>query len=449
MIVTWDDSDAETRSSDQIKAEMLAVLDTPSTYDVTGTAGDVDARIDGAETILDETFYVPLLAHAPMEPLNCTVAPSEDGGIVLYDAAQPPTFIHNALMQALGLPWEKIEIRAMLSGGSFGRRGSATMDYQVEAALAFAATDRTRPVKLVWSREDDITGGWYRPAFAHRVRVGLDGDGNILGWQHRIAGQSLIKGTFFEDFVITDGIDGTSVEGVNDTHYAIPNLYVGLTDTPKATTVLWWRSVGHTHTAFVMECMMDVVARAANRDPLEFRLAMLDGGDPDQARLAGVLKLAAEQAGWGQAEGGRSQGLAVHKSFGSYVAQVVEISGRAEDAVQIERVTCAVDCGLAVNPDIVKAQMEGGIGFGLGHAMRDEITLTDGIVDQFNFPDYEPLRINDIAAIDVHIMPSAEAPSGVGEPGTPPAAPALANAIAASGTRVTEMPFSNHGVRFA
>lgn len=447
--VTWDDSEAETRSSDQIKAEMLAALDQKSTYDVHGAQAETAAKIDNAATVVEETFYFPLLAHAPMEPLNCTVEPGADGGIIMHDAAQPPTFIHNALMQATGLPWEKIQIKGMLSGGSFGRRGSATMDYQVEAAQAFMATDRTRPVKLVWGREDDITGGFYRPAFAHRVRVGLDADGNILGWDHRIAGQSIIKGTFLEEFALKDGVDITSTEGVDNAGYTIPGQYVGLTDTPKATTTLWWRSVGHTHTGFVMEAMMDIVAKAAGRDPVELRLSLLEGDGADQRKLSGVLKLAAEKANWGHAAEGRNQGIAVVKSFNSYVAQVVEISGNAEDGVQIERVTCAVDCGLAVNPDIVKAQMEGGVGYGIGHAMRDQITLTDGIVDQSNFPDYEPLRINDIAAIDVHIVPSLEAPTGVGEPGVPPAAPALANAIAASGKRVSSLPMSEHGVEFA
>ena len=205
---------------------------------------------------------------------------------------------------------------------------------------------------------------------------------------------------------------------------------------------------GHTHTAYVMETMMDMAAQAAGRDAVEFRLSLLEGGGADQERLAGVLKLAAEKGAWGNAPEGRHQGIAVHKSFGSYAAQVVEISGGADD-VTIEKVTCAIDCGLAVNPDVIKAQMEGGIGYGLGHAMRNEVTLTEGEVDQYNFPDYEPLRIGDIGAIEVHIMPSAEAPTGVGEPGTPPAAPALANAIAASGPRITTLPMNANGASFA
>lgn len=311
--------------------------------------------------------------------------------------------------------------------------------------MAFALTDRSRPVKLVWTREDDIRGGYYRPAFAHRVRVGLDGDGKIVGWDHRLAGQSIMKGTMMEAMAVKDGIDGTSVEGIADTPYAIPGMSVGLTDTKPATTVLWWRSVGHTHTAYVMESMMDIVAEETGTDPVALRLSMLPGDTPEQKRMAGVLNKVAEMSGWGTAAPeGRSRGIAVHMSFASYVAEVVEISGGSGDSpVRTQQVWCAVDCGVPVNPDTIRAQMEGGIGFGIGAIMRDQITLTEGEVDQSNFPDYEPLRIGDIGAITVEIVASAEAPTGVGEPGVPPAGPALANAIArAGGPRVTELPMA-------
>lgn len=449
--VDWDMSAAETRNSDQIKAEIMAALDAEPTYNVNkADAAAVSAAIEGADKVIEKTFYFPLLAHAPMEPLNCTIEQTADGTIVLHDGAQMPTGPHMAYQQIFQLPPEKIQIKTMLAGGSFGRRATPDADYQVEAALAFVVTDRSRPVKLVWTREDDIRSGYYRPAFGHKARVGLDADGNIVGWQHQVAGQSIMKGTPFESFSVQDGVDHSSVEGIGDSPYAIPGMAVGLTDTPKATSVLWWRSVGHTHTAYAMEVMMDLAAKAAGRDPVEFRLAYLtDTSDPDQVRKAGVLKLAAEKAGWGKAPAGRAQGIAVHKSFGSYAAEVVEISGDPENGIKIEKVTCAVDCGIAVNPDVVRAQMEGGIGYGIGHVMRDQITLTDGAVDQFNFPDYEPLRIGDIAAIDVHIVPSAEAPTGVGEPGTPPSAPALANAInTMSGIHVAAHPMAENGVSF-
>ncbi|UWQ56340.1 xanthine dehydrogenase family protein molybdopterin-binding subunit [Leisingera caerulea] len=450
ITVDWDFSNAEHRSSDQIREELLAAVNAEPEYNVTGADhAATTEQIEGAAKVVEQTFYFPLLAHAPMEPLTCTIEADADGGVTLHDGCQFPSGPHMAMAQIFQLPMDKVRINTMFAGGSFGRRATPTADYQVEAALAFALTDRSRPVKLVWSREDDITGGYYRPAVAHRVRVGLDAEGNITGWDHRIAAQSILKGTAFESMMVHGGVDHSSVEGAADTPYRIPGQFTGLSDVAKATPVLWWRSVGHTHTAYVMEVMLDEAARAAGRDPVAFRLALLEGGGADQQRLAGVLKLAADKGGWGSAPEGRSQGIAVHKSFGSYVAELVEISGTADDGVKIEKVTCAVDCGIAVNPDVVKAQMEGGIGYGLGHAMRNEITLTEGVVDQFNFPDYEPLRIGDIGAIEVHIVPSAEMPTGVGEPGTPPAAPALANAIAANGPRVTELPMILNGVSFA
>ncbi|MEX0308076.1 MAG: molybdopterin cofactor-binding domain-containing protein [Ruegeria sp.] len=447
--VDWDFSAAENRSSDQIRDELIDAVNTDPQYNVTGADQNATtALIDAAAKVVEQTFYFPLLAHAPMEPLTCTIEADQDGGVTLHDGAQMPTGPHMAMAEIFQLPMEKIRINTMFAGGSFGRRATPTADYQVEAALAFAMTDRSRPVKLVWSREDDITGGYYRPAVAHRVRVGLDGEGNIAGWDHRIAAQSIIKGTAFEPMLVHDGVDHSSVEGVTENPYQIPGQFIGLSDVAKATTVLWWRSVGHTHTAYVMESMIDEAAQVTGRDPVEFRMALLQGGGKDQDRLAVVLKLAAEKGNWGNAPEGRSQGIAVHKSFGSYAAEVVEISGTAEDSVRIEKVTCAVDCGLAVNPDVIKAQMEGGIGYGIGHVMRDEITLTEGAVDQSNFPDYEPLRIGDIAAIDVHIVASAEPPTGVGEPGTPPSAPALANAIAQHGPRITQLPMNTSGVEF-
>ncbi|WP_425037456.1 molybdopterin cofactor-binding domain-containing protein [Primorskyibacter sp. S187A] len=443
--VEWDLSTAETRDSAQIKEGIMAALNAEPTYNVLKTE---PGPMDQAAQVVEHTFYFPLLAHAPMEPLNCTIEANDDGGITLHDGAQMPTGPHMALAQIFELPMEKVRIKTMLAGGSFGRRATPSADYQVEAALAFAITDRSRPVKLVWSREDDMRGGYYRPAFGHKVKVGLSEAGEIVAWDHRIAGQSIMKGTPFEAFAVHDGVDHSSVEGVSDTPYEIPGFHVGLTDTKKATNTLWWRAVGHTHTAYAMEVMMDMAARAAGRDPVEFRLAHL-GDSKDQQRKAQVLKLAAEKGNWGQAPAGRTQGIAVHKSFGSFVAEVVEISGNAEDGVQIEKVTCAVDCGIAVNPDIVKAQIEGGVGYGLGHAMRNEITLAGGVVDQYNFPDYEPLRIGDIGAIETHIVASAEPPSGVGEPGTPPSAPALANAIASAGRAVAILPMVNDGVSFA
>ncbi len=442
--IDWDMSAAEGRSSDQIKEELIAAVSTDSAYQPKGDQAEVAAAVDGAATVIDRTFYFPLLSHAPMEPLTCTIEPTADGGAILHDGAQFPTFGHMTLHNVLGIPMEKIQVNTVLAGGSFGRRATPTADYNVECALAFSLTDGTRPVKLVWTREDDIRGGYYRPAFAHRVRVGLDPEGKILGWDHRIAGQSIMKGTAFEPMSVKDGVDHSSVEGIADTPYAVPGMAVGLTDHDRATSVLWWRSVGHTHTAYVMESMMDMVARTAGTDPIALRLSMLPRETPAQSRMAGVLEEIARITDWeAGAPEGRSRGVAVHHSFGSFVAEVVEVSSDADGVVKIEKVSAAVDCGIPVNPDVIRAQIEGGIGYGLGAVMRNEITLTDGAVDQSNFPDYEPLRISDIGAIEVSILLSSEAPSGIGEPGTPPAGPALANAIARAGqARVTELPMS-------
>lgn len=450
--VEWDFSAAEARSSDEIKAELLAALDTPSEFDASQGVelSETLAAIENADQIVEQTFYFPLLAHAPMEPLGATIEPRSDGIVVMHDGAQFPTSNHNVMAQILDMPKDKLQVNTLLAGGSFGRRATPEADYQVELTLAFAMTDRTRPVKLVWSREDDITGGYYRPAFAHKVRVGLDAEGRIVGWDHRIAGQSIFKGTFFEQVLVHDGVDHSSVEGTADTPYAVPLMHVGLTDNQPATSVLWWRSVGHTHTAYVMESMMDMAAAAAGRDPIAYRLDYLPGETADQQRLAGVLNLVAEKSGWGSSAEGRGLGVAVHKSFGSYVAEVVEVSRSPDETYRIEKVTAAVDCGVAINPDIIRAQMEGAIGYGLGAVMRNEITLSEGEVDQVNFPDYEPLRMRDIGAIETHIMASGEAPTGIGEPGTPPAGPALANAIAAAGgPRITELPMTSQGIAFA
>lgn len=450
--VEWDFSAAEARSSDQIKGELLAAVNENAEFQASETSmADVAAALDGAANVVEKEFYFPMLAHAPMEPMTATIAMTDDGGVIMYDGAQAPTANHGVMNQILDIPMEKIQVKTVYAGGFFGRRSNAGSDYQVEVTLAFAMTDRSRPVKLVWSREDDLAGGWYRPAYAHKVRVGLDDQGMIVGWDHRIAGQSIFKGTAFESFVVHNGVDHSSVEGVADTPYGIPGMHVGLTDAAPATTVNFWRSVGNSHTAYVMETMMDVAAAAAGKDPVAFRLAHLADGSPDHVRMAGVLNLAAQQAGFGAPlADGHYHGIAVHKSFGTYCAEVCEISVDADQTVQIEKFTAAVDCGVAVNPDVVKAQVEGAIGYGVGHIMRDEITLEGGEVYQFNFPDYEPLRMRDIKAIDVHIVKSNEAPTGIGEPGTPPAGPALANALAAvGGDLVTILPMTNQGIDFA
>lgn len=306
------------------------------------------------------------------------------------------------------------------------------------------STGRPAPIKLVYTREDDIKGGYYRPLTLHKVRAGVDAEGNIAGWAHRVVGQGIMIGTPFEEFLVKDGVDHSSVEGAADTTYSLPDMAMDVHHPSAGVPVLWWRAVGHTHTAYVMETMMDALAEAAGRDPVEFRLAHL-GDDP---RLAGVLRLAAEKGGWDSpAPEGIHRGVAVHKSFESYVAEVAEVRIREDGTVKVEKVTCAVDCGVAINPDNIVAQIEGGLAYGLSGILREEITMTDGAVDQSNYPDYAALRIADMPRVEVHIVPSTEGPSGVGEPGTPPIGPAVANAVArATGQRITVLPFSKHGL---
>ncbi len=443
----WDFSAAENRSTDELIAYHRGLLKAPAFQarkeaDPAATA----AAIDGADKVVEAELLFPLLAHAPMEPLNCVFEPTATG-VRIHDGCQFPGGVQPAVTQLLGIePPAKVEIKTLYAGGSFGRRATPVADYQMEAAMAFALLGGKTPVKVVWTREDDIRGGFYRPMAMHRARIGLK-DGKIVGWDHRIAAKPIMKGTPF--MAEGEEVDHTSVEGIHDTHYAIPALSVGLSDAQSPMPVLWWRSVGHTHTAYAMETLLDMVAEAAGADPVDLRLQLLAGGDKDQRRMAGVLKLAADKAGWGRAKPGRFQGVAVHKSFSSYVAEVAEISLR-DGAIKLEKFTCAVDCGVAVNPDIIRAQMEGGIGYGLGAVMRNQITLTEGQVDQANFPDYEPLRITDMPEVEVHIVASPEAPTGVGEPGVPPAGPALANAIyAATGKRITRLPMTESGVKFA
>ncbi len=447
----WDFSKAENRSTKDIingHKELLA-KDPQFNARKDGDFAKTNAAIDAAPKKVEAEFILPHLAHAPMEPLNCVIEPTADGGVILHDGCQFPALVHPTVAKVLELKPEQVSIKTYYAGGSFGRRANGQSDYAVEAALAFKALGGKTPVKLVWTREDDLAGGYYRPMAAHKVRIGITDKGEIAGWGHKIVTQSIAKGTPFEAGMVKEGVDDTSVEGVADAEYSIPQLAVGLTNWESPMHILWWRSVGHSHSAYVMEVAMDLAAKAAGKDPVEFRLGMLASDSKDHQRLSGVIKLAAEKADWGKAlPKGRARGIAAHKSFNSYVAQVVEISSNDDD-IKIERVVCAVDCGVAVNPDVINAQMEGGIGYALGAVMRNQITLDEGVVEQANFPDYEPLRITDIGKIDVHIVPSTEAPTGVGEPGVPPAGPALANAILSlTGKAPLTLPMAENGVSF-
>ncbi|MBR2537562.1 MAG: xanthine dehydrogenase family protein molybdopterin-binding subunit [Hyphomicrobium sp.] len=428
--VTWDDSKAEKRSTSDIVAAYKAKLDTPGIS--ARKDGDVEAGFKSAAKVVEVDFEFPYLAHAPMETMDCVI--KYDGkSAEIWTGSQLQTVDHGTACAVLGLKPEAVQIHTVWAGGSFGRRAIADSHYVREACEIAKSYGKPVPIKVIWTREDDIKGGYYRPIYVHRIKAGLDKDGNIVSWLHRIVGQSIIAGTPFESGMVKDGIDATSVEGASTLPYAIPNLQVELHTEKTGVPVLWWRSVGATHTAHATEHMIDILAKESGRDPVDFRLAML----AKHPRHAGVLKLAAEKAGWlsGQPPDGKMRGIAVHESFASYVANAAEVSLRDDGSVKVERVVCAIDCGIAVNPDVVIAQVEGGLGYGLGAALKGAITMKGGVVEQSNFDDYDVLRISEMPKVEVYIVPSAQPPTGVGEPGTPVVAPAVANALLA-GTNV-------------
>lgn len=439
--VEWDYANAETRSSAEIMETYKSLAETtglPARND-----GDAESALGSATKVVESLYEFPFLAHAPMEPIDITIL-FDGTQATLWTGSQIQTLDQGVTAAVLGIPPENVAVNTLWAGGSFGRRAIYDSHYAAEAASIAKAWGKPQPIKLVYTREDDIRGGYYRPAYVHKVRAGVDSNGNIAGWQHRVVGQSIMTGTPFEEFLVHDGVDHTSVEGISDTSYPIPNFQVELHTSDVRVPPLWWRSVGHTHTAYVIETVVDQVAEAAGKDPVALRRELL-ANDP---RKLGVLNLAAEMAGWGGAvPDGRYRGIAVHKSFDTYVAQVAEISMTGGGTVKVEKIWCAVDCGIAVNPDNIKAQMEGGIGYGLGAILRNEITLTDGEVDQGNFDAYQPIRIDDMPEVEVGIVDSTEPPTGVGEPGVPPIGPAVANAIfAATGSMPTRLPLTQAGL---
>ncbi|MGE8334630.1 xanthine dehydrogenase family protein molybdopterin-binding subunit [Pseudomonas laurylsulfatiphila] len=407
-----------------------------------GQAGDTPAALAKAAKTIDAEYSVPYLAHAPMEPLNCTVSISKDK-CEIWTGTQFQTLDQMVAGQITGLKPEQVEIHTEFLGGGFGRRANPTSDFVSEAVHVAKAAGM--PVKTVWAREDDIRGGYYRSAFLHHARIGLGADGLPLAWKHVMVGQSIMAGTSLEASMVKDGIDKTSVEGVADSPYigGLANHQIELHSPQTGISVLWLRSVGHSHTAFVMESLIDELATAAGKDPVEYRRTLLK----DHPRHLGVLNLAVEKANWtAPLPDGHALGVAVHESFGSYVAQVAEVS---EDnlAIRVHRVVCAVDCGIAVNPQSIAAQMESCITFGLSFALHSKLTLKDGQVVQSNYHDYQVLRLNEMPVVEVHIVPSSDKPGGIGEAGVPPTAPAVANAVfALTGQRLRELPLQLSGV---
>jgi isoquinoline 1-oxidoreductase subunit beta len=433
--LVWDETEAFRLGSEEILTQYRALADKPGL--VARRDGDAESGLAGAARVIEAEYSVPYLAHAAMEPIDCVFAPDGDG-VRVINGEQFQTADQAAAAKVLGLKPEQVRIDMLYAGGSFGRRANPQSDFVIEAAEIFKATGGETPIKLQWTREDDMRAGWYRPLYLHRIKAGLDAEGRPLAWHHRIVGQSIVAGTAFEPVLVKDGVDQTSVEGASNLPYRIPHIQTELHSPELGVPVQWWRSVGSTHTAFAVECLIDELATLASQDPVAFRMALLEG----HPRHQGVLRLAAEKAGWGKPlSEGRARGVAVHESFNSYVAQVAEVTVRKGGRIRVDRVVIAVDCGIAINPDVVRAQMEGGMGFGLSAALLGEITLKDGLVQQSNFHDYQVLRIDRMPEVEVHIVPSAEPPTGVGEPATPVIAPAVANAIfAATGQRLRQLP---------
>jgi isoquinoline 1-oxidoreductase beta subunit len=432
--VEWDAGPNATLSTQSLGARLREALKAPGV--VAHAPASADAMKGAARKVVAE-YEVPFLAHAPMEPLNCTVELRDDGAEI-WTGTQFQGVDHPAAAKALGLAPEKVRLNTMLAGGGFGRRANPASDYVVEACEV--ARRAKVPVKVVWTREDDIRGGYYRPMYVHRIEVGLDAQGAITAWNHAIAGPSIIAGTAFEPMMVKNGVDPTSVEGVADTPYAIPNLSVTLHTVDTGVPVLWWRSVGHSHSAFVMETLIEEVAAAAGKDPLALRRELLAG----KPRVLNVLEVAAAKAGWGSPlPQGHARGIAVHESFGSVCAQVAEVSLQ-DGAPRVHRVVAAFDCGLAVNPLGVEAQAQSAIAFGLGAALFSELTLADGGVQQSNFHDYRVLRMQEMPLVEVHLTGNGDKPTGVGEPATPPVAPAVANALfALTGKRARKLPLAS------
>lgn len=439
LVVKWDESAAEQRSTGQMVEEFLARSLSPAT--VAGKHGDIDPLLKSAGSDVIEVDYVfPYLAHAPMEPLN---------GLLAWDGAkvdarygcQGQTIDQSAIAKVFGIKPDQVAITTTFAGGSFGRRGTADSHFAVELAEAAKAIGPNRPVKLAWTREDDITGGYYRPLVVHRMKAVTKG-ADIAGWSDTIVAQSFVVGTSMEPFIVKNGIDATMVEGASEIFYDVPNFRCDVAIAKSQVPTLWWRSVGHTHTGYVVETFIDHLLEKTRKDPIEGRLALM-GKTPASKRAAATLKAVAELAKW-QGPGptdGRARGVAVVESFETCVAQIAEVSIGDNGEPKVHKVWAAVDCGVAVNPDVIRAQIEGGIGYALGHILYAEVPLDAGRPTVSNFNNYRSLRIHEMPEIEVTIQKLDNPPTGIGEPGVPPLGPAVANALARLGqARPTRLP---------
>jgi isoquinoline 1-oxidoreductase subunit beta len=435
--IDWDLSGLEHADTSRLSAAYKQLAHTPGNVAVSrGDEKSID-KIAVRNRIIAE-YEFPYLAHTPMEPLNATVKFSGDRAEA-WVPSQFQTMDQMSIGEVLGLKPEQVTFHTEFAGGGFGRRAVIDSHVPREAAV-IAKRFRGTPVKLIWTREDDVRGGYYRPMHAHRVEIGIGRDGMPAAWKHVVVGQSLVAGTPFAAMMIKNGVDQTAVEGTSDTSYNLPNFHVSAHHPTVNVPVLWWRSVGHTHNAFVMETLIDELATRAKMDPLAYRVKLLKD---DAKKLRSVLDLLAANSAWRNSlPKGRAAGISCHESFNTAVACAVEVSIENKRP-RIHRATVAVNCGLAVNPLTVESQFQAGVGFGMSQLMaKGAITFKDGIVEQRNFDGFTPPYIIDApVTVDVHIVPSTEAPTGCGEPPVPVISPAVVNALAKlTGKRYRSLP---------
>ena len=428
--IVWDEGPNAKLTTADIVADMAKASEAEGV--IVRHVGDVPKALKSAAQTLDAIYEVPFLAHTTMEPLNCTVDVRKDG-CDIWVGTQVIGRAQAVAAELTGLPPEKVVVHNHMLGGGFGRR----LEVDSIAIAVEIAKQVDGPVKIIWSREEDIQHDMYRPYFYDRLHAGIDAEGMPVAWSHRICGSSVIAR--WASVAFKDGYDFDTVDGALEMPYTIPNVRLQyVRHEPPGIPTAFWRSVGPSHNIFVVESFIDELAAAAKKDPLDYRRALLAGAP----RALGVLELAAEKAGWGKALPVRTGlGIAVQTVFGSFMAQVAEVEVSEAGEVRVKRVTCAVDCGIAINPNTIEAQVQSAIVYGLSAALFDEITLKDGQVEQSNFHDYRAPYINEVPPIDVHIVKSSEAPGGMGEPGTSALVPAVFNAVyAATGVRLRKPP---------
>jgi isoquinoline 1-oxidoreductase beta subunit len=437
LVLEWDEGKNKSFSTPGLRREYERLLERPG--NVAHTAGDAQSALRGATKKFDVTYELPYLAHSPMEPLNCLADVRADS-CELWLGTQMQSMDRDAVAETLGLDPAKVALHTTFLGGGFGRRAQRNSEVVVDAVHVSKAVGK--PVLTVWTREDDVRGMSYRPYVMSRVRGGLDANGDLAAWHQTVVSQGVLRGGWTEAFIPKgQAFDPSSVEGITDMPWGIPNLFVDSHEGNATVPVLWWRSVGHSHTGFTVNSAIDEAAVTAGKDPLEFRRKLL----ANKPRHLKVLDTVAELAKWTEgAPQGRGRGIALTDSFGSIVAEIAEVSVEGGH-VRVHKVWCAIDCGFAVNPSGVIAQMESAINYGLTAAMYGEITFADGKVEQSNFHDYQILRMNEAPEIEVAIVNSGERMGGAGEPGTPPIAPAVTNAIyAATGKRIRKLPITKN-----